>query len=394
MDNGTSLSGEYETTQTPAYLSIKSLRDAGNVTGKRVLVRADLNVPIKDGVVTNNYRIKKALPTIEYLRSHGARVIVVSHLGRDPDESLKPVYEAMQGMIQLSFVPKLLGSDVQEAISKMNNGDVLLLENLRSDAREGEGDDAFAQELAALADMYVNEAFSASHREHASIVGIPKYIKGFAGLQFEEEVKHLSKALTPESPSLCILGGAKFETKEAFIKAVLVRYDHVFLGGALANDAFAAQNLPVGRSLVSEHPEGLVPLLEDAKIMLPVDVTVDGPSGVAVRKPGDVHADEAILDAGPETVTELGRFIAHAKTILWNGPVGNFENGFSMQTESIARLVAESPAQSYIGGGDTEAAIEKLGIAEHFTFVSTGGGAMLDFLVDGKLPGIDALVAS
>ncbi len=344
--------------------------------------------------MTNTYRIKKALPTIEFLRSRGARVIVVSHVGRDPHESLQPVYEAMQGMMELSFIPKLLGSEVKEAINTMRDGDVLLLENLRSDVREGEGDDVFARELAALADIYVNEAFSASHREHASIVGVPKYIKGYAGLQFNDEVEHLSHALAPESPSLCILGGAKFETKEAFIKAVLGRYDHVFLGGALGNDAFAARNLPVGRSLVSEHPEGLAPILDNEKIMLPVDVTVDGPAGSSVRKPGDVRADEAILDAGPETVTELGRYIMHAKTILWNGPVGNFENGFSMQTESIARLVADSPGRSYVGGGDTEAAIEKLGIAEHFTFVSTGGGAMLDFLVDGKLPGIDALAAS
>lgn len=373
---------------------MRTIRDIEQLAGKKVLVRADLNVPIKDGIVTNDYRIKKALPTIEYLRSHGARVILISHLGRDPNESLKPVYEAMQTLTQLSFVPKLLGEEVTGAIANMQNGDVLLLENLRSDAREEGNDEMFGRSLAALADVYVNEAFSASHRTHASIVGVPKYLKGYAGLQFGDEVAHLTQALAPETPSLCILGGAKFETKEAFIKAVLARYDHVFLGGALANDAFAARNMPVGRSLVSDHPEGLAPILDNEKIMLPVDVTVDGPAGSSVRTPGDVRADEAILDAGPETVTELGRYIMHAKTILWNGPVGNFENGFSMQTESIARLVADSTARSYVGGGDTEAAIEKLGIAQHFTFVSTGGGAMLDFLVDGELPGIDALIAS
>lgn len=374
--------------------TFKTLRDIESLGGKRVLLRADLNVPVKEGVVTNNYRIKKALPTIEYLRSRGAKVIIVSHLGRDPDESLKPVYEAMLALTELSFVPKLLGQEVNDAISTMQNGEVLLLENLRSDVREQDNDPEFARSLAELADVYVNEAFSASHREHASIVGVPQYIPGFAGLQFEQEVEQLSKALMPESPSLCILGGAKFETKEPFIKAVLARYDKVFLGGALANDAFAAQNLPVGMSLVSDHPEGLAPLLENEKIMLPVDVTVNGPAGPYVRRPDDVQSDEAILDAGPETVTELGRFIMRAKIILWNGPVGNFENGFSMQTESIARLVADSTAESYVGGGDTEAAIDKLGIAEHFTFVSTGGGAMLDFLVDGKLPGIDALASS
>ena len=366
---------------------MKSIIEAGDLRGKRVLVRASLNVPLENGKVVNDFRIRKATKTIDYLVSEGARVIVVAHVGREKTDSLEPVYQAMRRQISISWCPDL--NTAKDA--SLENGEVLLLENLRSHEGETANDEAFAEELASLADVYVNDAFAASHRAHASIVGVPKYLPHYAGLNFELEYHTLEALRTPEAPSLFILGGAKFETKAPLIAQYVDVYDRVFVGGALANDFFKAKGLEVGRSLVSDVPVE-ESLLSRENILLPVDVTVQNAEGdIRITAPDNVRKDETIMDAGPETMKMLKTYVDEAKTILWNGPLGNYEKGFEEYTEACAQLIAASTAHSVVGGGDTIAATAKLGIEDEFSFLSTAGGAMLVFLETGTLPGIDAL---
>lgn len=368
-----------------------SILSAGSLTGKRILVRAELNVPIKDGTVENRYRLNAALETLSYLHEHGARTLVIAHLGRDPRESLEPVARALQETLPLRFLRSFEGPEIDVALENMEEGDTVLFENLRANPGEEANDPAFARLLASLGDIYVNDAFAASHRTHTSIVGVPALMPSFAGVSFDREVKELSRALEPRSPSLIILGGAKFETKLPLLRAALYRYDMVFVGGAIAHDIFRAKGYEIGSSLQSKDTEGIEEIMQSNKVLLPIDVSVTGPSGTRVCLPEEVRAEETIVDAGPETITMLGSRILDAALVIWNGPLGNYEKGFSAQTESVAELVADSAALSFVGGGDTVASIERLGLGEAFTFVSTAGGAMLDFLVDGKLPGIEAL---
>jgi phosphoglycerate kinase len=373
----------------------RTLSDMPDIRGKRVLVRSELNVPIKDGKAGDRYRIEMALPTLVELSSRGAKVIVIAHLGRKPEDSLAPVYEALRELLpNTHFVPDLIGDAAKKAIDELADGGVLLLENVRSNPGETENTPAFADALASLADYYVDDAFGAAHRAHASIAGVPARIPGFAGLLLDKELTELSSGLTPQSPSLFILGGAKFDTKLPLLEATLPRYDTIFIGGALANDFLKAEGFTVGKSLVSEGAEKAAELLATGKILLPVDVVVEGPDGVITKRADHVGADDKIVDVGPESVTELGVKIAHAKTILWNGPLGLFEGGYTESTKSVAQLVADAPAHSLIGGGDTVAAIRELKLEDKFSFLSTGGGAMLDYLIDGKLPGVVALEKS
>lgn len=357
-----------------------------------MLVRSELNVPIMDGKVTDTYRLEKAVPTLQTLSEKGAKVIVIAHLGRDPDDSLKPVFVELQKLLPtMRFVSDLVGKQAQDAVQTLENGDILLLENVRSDAGEKENNPDFAKTLASYADYYVDDAFGATHRSHASVVGVPAHIPGYAGLLVSQEVEGLSKALEPASPSLFILAGAKFETKEALLKIAVERYDQIFVGGALANDFLKAKGYEVGGSLVSSDTGHIESLLEQENVLLPKDVRVKNTKGVFEKHIDQVTAEDTIVDIGPETVTELGRYITSAKDVIWNGPLGIFEDGHIKSTEEVAQLVADSDGHSIVGGGDTVAAIRKLGLENQFTFISTGGGAMLDFLVDGKLPGLDAL---
>ena len=377
---------------------MRSLRETPDLTNIPVLVRAALNVPIKDGKVANTFRLRSALPTIEYLRSKHARVILIGHLGEKGTETLAPVCEAMKAFVpRLSFCPVSTGPEARAAIRAMSAGDVLMLENLRRDTGETKNSKEFAAALADLADVFVEDAFDVCHREHASVVGVPELLPSYAGLLVEAEVKHLTKALAPGTPSLAIIGGAKFSTKEPVLTRLLETYNRVFVGGALANDFMRASGKGVGTSLISADADdrAIRTLLASPRLMLPLD-EVTAPMG-ASRTSGHtvsidaVPADEAILDDGPKTVDALAKLAAGAKTILWNGPLGNYENGFVDATEELAKAIAKSDAYSILGGGDTVAAVEKLGLSDKFSFISTGGGAMLDFLAKGTLPGLKAL---
>lgn len=364
--------------------------------GKRVLVRAGFDVPLDErGDVADMFRVQRSAETLQYLAGIGARVIVLSHIGRDPKETNEPVSRALQNHVKHSYMPDLLGHAARNAIQMMDDGDVLLLENLRQDPRETGNDAGFAEELASLGEVYVNDAFSAAHRAHASVVGIPKHLPHYAGILLCAEVAELKKARVPDHPSFAILGGAKFETKSPLIKTLLGSYDQVFVTGALANDVFKAQGFPVGRSLISK--EAPTPyILNHPHFLAPVDATTQDADGHAfVKKPAAVAADDKIVDIGPDSVARIAPFLEKANFILWNGPTGLYEEGFTAYTHAIAEIIARrvaAGAHAVIGGGDTIAAIQEGGIgSESLGFVSTGGGAMLEYLLEGTLPALEAL---
>ncbi|MFN4181582.1 MAG: phosphoglycerate kinase [Candidatus Paceibacteria bacterium] len=351
--------------------SIKSLK---NLKGKRVVVRVDFNVPIIDGKITDNFRIKKGISTIKYLVDKGASVIILMHLGKDGSADIGPV---IKEFFRLSKLPK----------DKIN-----FEKNIRSFAGEEENDSKLGKYLASLGDIYVNDAFSVSHRTHASIVGIPKHIPGYAGLQLEEEIKQLSTVFKkPKHPFLFILGGAKFSTKMPLIKKYLAVADYVYVGGALANDFLETKGLSVGVSLVDHTMNVPESMLKNKKIILPSDVLVDTGGTRAIRKVEEVGAKENILDIGPESTRTLGEYIKKAKMILWNGPMGKYELLGGGSTKDLLKLIARTKTTSIIGGGDTVQMISEMKMEKKFTFVSTGGGATLDFLAKGTLPGIKAL---
>lgn len=381
---------------------MRSVRAIPKLKNIPVLVRGALNVPIENGGVMNDYRLRRAVPTLQFLARGGARIVLISHIGEKGTETLAPVCEALKKLLPaVSFFPETTGERVRDAVRKLAPGSILVLENLRRDKREKENDLSFAKELATLADVFVQDSFDTCHRRHASIVGVPQLLPSYAGLLLEEEVAALQKALTPARPSLAVIGGAKFSTKEAVLTTLLAHYDRVFVGGALADDFLKASGQEVGKSLVSDADlEHVRHLLENPKLLLPVDSVVIPVSAQGslnarekehVRGEGEVHSDEVILDHGPATRALLAELAQNAKGILWNGPLGNYENGFIDSTDALAHAIAESGAHSVVGGGDTIASIESLGLLPRFSFVSTGGGAMLDFLATGSLPGIDAL---
>ena len=372
---------------------MKSIKDITNLSGKRVLVRVDFNVPLKEGKVIDDFRIKKSIPTIAYLQKKGAITILIAHLGDEGTLSLKPVFPKLKKYVQNAvFVASpILSDNTENIIKSAKKGDVILLENLRKEAGEKANSPSFARALSRYGDLYVNDAFSVSHRPHASIIGITKHIDGYAGFQLEEEVRNLSEAFNPKHPFLFILGGAKFETKIPLIKKFLRDADYVFVGGALANDFFKARGYQVGTSLVDNTNFQIASLLKHKNLTLPIDVEVVKGAKHRFTKPDDVAVDESIVDVGPKSIDLLKTFIDKSKFILWNGPLGKYKIGSSGSTESIIKTISKSKVDSIIGGGDTVAVISKLKLESKLGFVSTGGGATLDFLVKGTLPGIKAL---
>ncbi len=366
-----------------------SLSSIPNLRSKRILLRLDLNVPIQNGEIQDDYRIKRSQKTLDFLKNAGARTVIVAHIDKKEGASLAPVYEYLKKSIPVSF------SNLADAPQReISDGEFLLIENLRNDPREEANDEGFARELSALADVYINEAFSVSHRAHASIVGVPKFLPSYAGFLFEEEVRHLSESFNPPRPFLFILGGAKFETKMPLVEKFLKLADYCFIGGALANDFFKAKGFETGTSLVSKEKLDLKDFLENQKLSFPHDVLVSNDGASTVKKSEGVGKNDLIVDAGPETLKELEKLISQSAFIVWNGPLGNYEKGFSKGTEELAKLIASSRSRSVLGGGDTLAVVMKLGLLEKFSFVSTGGGAMLEFLANETLVGIKALEES
>lgn len=345
----------------------------GELEGVKALVRVDFNVPIKNGVVVDDFRIRKILPTIAYLQQKKAQIILMSHIEAVDKPTLEPVCAHLHKLgVNCTFI-----KDYKKAAT--TDANIILLENLRNFEGEKKNDKKFAKELASLADIYVNEAFAVSHRAHASVSAITEFIPSYAGFLFTQEVGHLSTAFNPDHPFLFILGGAKFETKLPLIEKFMEIADKVFIGGALANDFFKEQGKEVGKSLVSKESFDLHRFFNNPKLLLPID---------------EVKKDDAIMDVGPQTIQMLREEVAKAKYILWNGPLGMYEGGFIRPTLELARMIADATkngAKSILGGGDTLATITHLKIEDKFTFVSTGGGAMLEFLAKGTLPGIDAL---
>ncbi len=376
---------------------MKTVRNIPSLAGAIVLVRAPLNEPVLNGDITSDFRLRSTIPTIKFLTNAGAKVIVCGHIGRSPTETLMPVYRALASKLRrVRFSSESIGPLAVAMKQSLKGGEVLLLENLRQNPGEVGNDAGFARALASLADVFVQDAFDTCHREHASIVGVPKFLPSYAGLLLAEEVKNLSEARTPEHPSLAVIGGAKFDTKEPVIKTLLNSYEHVAVGGALANDFLLAKGYKMGTSRVSgANQDSVRALLKNENLVLPVDVVVAKADEDATKKIpralDNIGEDESAFDVGEETSTVFASLVKEAKTVLWNGPLGNYEKGFTDGDTKLAFAIAKSSAQSIVGGGDTVSAIESLGISDKFSFVSTGGGAMLDFLTDGTLVGIEAL---
>lgn len=384
----------------------KTVRDF-NVKGKRVLVRVDFNVPIKDGKITDDTRIRAALPTIEYLLENGAAVILFSHLGRpkggpDPKYSMKPVAEYLKDLVKapVKFSEEAAGPKAVEAAKALQPGEILLLENTRFYSGEEKNDLDLAKQFAGLADLYVMDAFGSAHRAHSSTEGVARFLPAVAGFLMEKEIQYLGQAITdPERPFVAILGGAKISDKIGVIRNLLSKADSILIGGAMANTFFKAQGYPMGASLVEDDVLDLAKeLLQEGgtKIRLPKDMVVasstDENAEVKVLPVGPVEDGWRVLDIGPETVESFGKVVKNAKTVVWNGPMGLFEDKrFAKGTFGVAQALADSSASTIVGGGDSAAAIQQSGLADKITHISTGGGASLEMLEGIDLPGVAAL---
>jgi phosphoglycerate kinase len=362
-----------------------------NLRGKTALVRVDFNEPLVGGRIKDSFRIKHTIPTIKLLRARGARIVLVAHIEDEKKKQLsfKPLAREIDHMLGASVMFE--NSYDTDRVRRAAEKNIVLLENVRFHKGEEKNDQKFARKLASFGDLYINEAFSVSHREHASVVGITRYLPSYAGPLFRREVEKLSHALHPQKPFLVIVGGAKFETKFALLKKFMPRADAVFVGGVLANTFLAAHSLEVGKSLFERKALSDIKrnFLLSKKIILPFDVRV-GPRG-KVKSVFEIAPRDPIYDIGPETVTILGDIVKTAKTVLWNGPLGYLEGGHDKGTRDLLHVLSRAKGKVIIGGGDTLEVLDEMKVGKYFFHVSTGGGAMLDFLADGTLPGIDAL---
>ncbi|HWV24450.1 MAG TPA: phosphoglycerate kinase [Thermomicrobiales bacterium] len=382
---------------------------SADVRGKRVLCRVDFNVPLDGSTITDDTRIRAALPTIEWLRDHGAKIILCSHLGRPKGKiveglRLAPAAQRLSDVIgqPVTAVRSTIGDDARDAIAAMQDDDIVLLENLRFNPGEEANDPGFARSLASLADLYVNDAFGAAHRAHASTVGVTEYLPAYLGLLMQREVDTLGKLLhDPERPFAAIIGGAKVSDKIAVLQNLVTKVDALLIGGGMANTFLLAQGMRVGASLVEpdqvETARQIIQAAQDAGIdlLLPTDVVVARDIKASEGQVTSVDAiadDDAIFDIGLESARAYAKTIARQKTILWNGPLGVAENpAFANGTRTVAEAVANAEGFTVIGGGDSVAAVEQMGLADRIDHISTGGGASLEFLEGKTLPGIAAI---
>jgi len=392
-------------------MKLKPLTALKNITGQRIFVRCDFDVPVKNGRITDDSRLKSCLPTVQYLLKNKARIILAGHLGRPegqivPELSLLPIKKQLEKLLghKIIFVTQMenyLGSAAKEAAKDMRAGEIIMLENLRFSEREELNCRRFGRELASLAKYYVNEAFAVSHRAAASVSAIREYLPGYAGLHLSEEIAKLSAAQKPSHPLTLIIGGAKIETKLPVIKKFIGLADYILVGGGVANDFFKAIGYEVGQSLVDEeYIKDASSILErvaqaKTKLILPVDVKVAAGRKIAVKESHNVSSKEMILDIGPKTIKFYEELIKKSKMIIWNGPMGKFEDQrFAPGTRAIARGLLESKVKVLVGGGETgelfksKVKSQKSKLRKNL-FISVGGGAMLEFLAGKKLPGLE-----